>query len=354
MDAPDAARVFGERYVLGDRLTAGDTREVWQAHDDVVSRAVALKIFFGQDAADPVWQQAFRQRADRLVALSHPGIAKVYEHGESTDETWLAMAFDSGTLLPDRLGSSERLTSRDALDILGQTALALAAAHDAGVVHGNLSPAAVMLRDGAVSLIGFAVDGSATRDDDIDALGALASTMFDAVDTSTSAPAPDVRQFVTSLTDSTRAMKDRDAKEIGRTALALASSVGDIPRPVAGPTPPPERRAKHTGYGGAHDAAEKRMVRNRLIVLGTIVVVGGAALLRFVGEGAGDVTVPLITNLTIDQAKLKLTTDGLRSTDHCVLGTSSGGVVVRQSPAAGHSVKAGSVVTLTYTKDTCP
>lgn len=354
MDAPEGARIFGERYVLGDRLTAGESREVWQAHDDVVSRAVALKIFFGDDAANPAWQHTFRQRADRLVALSHPGIAKVYGHGESADETWLAMAFVPGTVLADRLGGSDSLSSHDALDILGQTALALAAAHDAAVVHGNLSPAAIMLRDGAVSLIGFTVDGAATRNDDINALGVLATTLFEAVDTSTSAPAPDVRQFVTSLTDPTRAAKDRDAKEIGRTALALAGAVGDLPRPVPEPTPPPDRLAQHVGYGGAHDEAEKRMVRNRLIVLGTIVVVGGAALLRFVGEGAGDVTVPLITNLTIDQAKLKLTTDGLRSTDHCLLGPSSGGVVVRQSPTAGHSVKAGSVVTLTYTKDTCP
>jgi hypothetical protein len=206
--------------------------------------------------------------------------------------------------------------------------------------------------DSAVSLIGFTVDSDGGRDADIDALGPLAAALFDAVDLSTAEPTPDVKRFMTSLSDSTRAAKERDAKEIGRTALALAAP-DDVPRPVR-TSMPTEPRPKHVGYGGAHDEAEKRMVRNRLIVLGTIVVVGGAALLRFVGEGAGDVTVPLVTNLRLDQAELKLTTDGMRSSEHCTLGASSGGVVVRQSPVAGRSVKAGSVVTLTYVQDTCP
>jgi hypothetical protein len=359
MDSPDAARIFGERYVLGDRLTAGATREVWQAHDDVVSRAVALKIFFGPDAASPDWQQTFRRRADRMVALSHPGIAKVYDHGESSDETWLAMAFVPGAPLADRLGGGEELSPQQALDTIGQTALALAAAHTAGIVHGNLSTASLLVRGGGVvSIIGFAVDGNASRDDDLDALVALTTTLLDTDAVSTSPHSSDVKQFMTSLHAPDRGARPRDASEIGRTALALATSLRGDDRPAAlAPSPAPSRasaRAEAIRFESSQAEAERKLVRNRLIVLGTIVVVGGAGLLRFVGEGAGDVTVPLVTNLTIDQAELKLTTDGMRSSEHCTLGRSSGDVVVRQSPAAGRSVKAGSVVTLTYTKDTCP
>jgi beta-lactam-binding protein with PASTA domain len=106
-------------------------------------------------------------------------------------------------------------------------------------------------------------------------------------------------------------------------------------------------------FGPTWDEAEKRQVRNRLIVLGTIVVVGGAALLRFVGEGAGDVTVPMVTNLRINQAELTLTKDGLRSNAQCQIGKDSGGVVVSQSPSSGHQIKAGSSVTLIVYKDSC-
>jgi hypothetical protein len=205
-----------------------------------------------------------------------------------------------------------------------------------------------------VSIIGFAVDGSATRDDDLDALVDLAATLLDTEPVSTSGHASDVKQFMTSLQAPERDARPRDASEIGRTALAVAARInGDAAPP---PPVPPQAEAPEpepTAYESEADA-QRKMVRNRLIVLSTIVVVGGAALLRFVGEGAGDVTVPLVTNLKIDQAELRLTTEGMRSSESCTIGTSSGGVVVRQSPAAGRSVKAGSVVTLTYAKDTCP
>src|SRR4051812_34759637 len=125
----ETARTFGDRYVLGDRITAGETREVWQAHDDIVSRQVALKIFFGPPAADPAWRERFRHDAGRLVALSHPGIAKVYDHDESADEAWLAMAFIAGRPLTELLADST-LDVPTALDIVGQTAFAVQAAHD--------------------------------------------------------------------------------------------------------------------------------------------------------------------------------------------------------------------------------
>ena len=90
-------RIFGERYVLGERLTAGETREVWRAHDDIVSRAGRAQDLLRSAGRRPgVAAARSVDDADRLVALSHPGIAKVYDHGESDDETWLAMAFVAG------------------------------------------------------------------------------------------------------------------------------------------------------------------------------------------------------------------------------------------------------------------
>ena len=153
-----------------------------------------------------------------------------------------------------------------------------------------------------------------------------------------------------------RASRPRDASEIGRTALALATSLrGDAHdhRRVRAATRAEDR---HGGrVGPSYDEADRKLVRNRLIVLGTIVVVGGAALLRFVGEGGGRRHRPDWSSAcTIDagRAEAHLTPgwpDGDRRT--AVVGADSGGTVV--SPVAGapvKQVKAGSSVTLTYTE----
>jgi serine/threonine protein kinase len=347
-DGQETARTFGERYVLSDRISAGETREVWRAHDDVVGRQVALKIFFGPPVADPQWRERFRHDARRLAALSHPGIAKIYEVDESDDEAWLAMAFIGGTTLAQRLTAAEPLPAATALDVIGQTGFALQAAHDVGIAHGAVSPAAVMVRsDGVTSLIGFAVGNPATRADDLRALGALARECLGATAVSTDDAAPDVEEFVDWVSNPDRPNPPHDAAEIGRTALALAATLarGSQTSPVP-PAPSPKPVAPPASVT-EHDEGARMQVRNRLIVLGTIVVVGGGALLRFVGEGGGDVTVPPVIGLSLSQAKLQLTGAGLRSEPNQSL---PGTTVVSELPAAGTHVKAGSTVVLTMSR----
>jgi tRNA A-37 threonylcarbamoyl transferase component Bud32 len=340
------ARMFGDRYVLGDRLTASESREVWRAHDDIVSRQVALKIFFGPSAADPVWREQFRHDADRLATLSHPGIATLYEHAESDDETWLAMAFVEGERLSDRLAEPAGLTPAVAIDVVGQAALAVSAAHDIGLAHGAMTPDSLLIRaGGSVALIGFAIGSAATRDGDLHALGGLLTRCLD-TDVATARP-PEVDEFVRWLTGRDRPEPAGSAAEIGRTALALATSLrGGHTTTVTPPRKPPPDADASPGY----DEADRKRVRNRLLVLGTIVVVGGAALLRFVGEGGGQVIVPNVVGLQVNAADLKLTYAGLVPKVTTAVGSDSGQTVVSESPSAGQEVKAGSRVTLTVSE----
>jgi hypothetical protein len=343
----EAPRIFGDRYVLGERISAGESREVWRAHDDVVSRQVALKIFFGPSAIDPTWRRHFRQDAKHLVGLSHPGIAKVYEHGESNDETWLAMALIDGEPLSQRLTSSP-LGAAEGLDVVGQTALAIKAAHDVGLAHGALTARNLLIRaNGVVSVIGFAVGSKATPAGDLRALGNLAQ---DCIGSGRSSP--EVSDFIDWLTNPERRKPPTDAAEIGRTALALAASLaGKHGTSVVPSAKAPSAMDDTPGAAPRYDEAERKMVRNRLITLGAIVVIGGGVLLRFVGEGGGDVTVPDVVGLPLDQAQITLTTDGLRDTQNVVTGpTDSGGTVAAESPIAGSRVKAGSTVTLTISE----
>jgi serine/threonine protein kinase len=345
------ARIFGGRYVLGDQLTAGDGREVWRAHDDIVSRSAALKIYFGPTAADPQWRERFRHDADRLATLSHPGIATLYEHDESDVETWLALAYVDGQTLTERLLAEPRLSAAEAFDVVGQTAMAVAAAHDVGLAHGALQPDSLLIRSGgSTALIGFALGAEATRADDLVALRELTWRCLDNEAGAVSTQPAEIDDFVKWLTGVGRGAPPDDAAEIGRTALALASSLRGGHTTTATPPAPRSAMTDTPGDPPRYDEAERKTVRNRLLVLGTIVVVGGAALLRFVGEGAGEVSVPNVVGLQIDQAKLKLTYAGLVPKVTTTVGTDSGGTVISESPLPGNEVKAGSKVTLTVSE----
>jgi tRNA A-37 threonylcarbamoyl transferase component Bud32 len=349
----ETARIYADRYVLGDQLTAGASREVWRAHDDLVSRAVVLKIFFGDQAKDPQWRARFGHGARRLAALSHPGIARLLDHGENGDETWLVTAYVEGVPLSHAVNAA---SAAELFDAAGQAALALRAAHDAGISHGALGPDAVMVRaDGSAALIGFEPATDASQADDLRALAALFTACATAA-RSTEALPPDVEGFVKSLSDAD-AGTSRDAGDIGRSALALATSLrGGPAMPTAtattGSALPP--RASWRRQETPEQEASRKQVRNRLIVLGTIVVVGGGALLRFVGKGGGDVTVPPVIGQPVNQAALALTRAGLREVEACAPGKDSGNTIVSQLPPAGQRVKAGSVVVVTVRAATCP
>jgi serine/threonine protein kinase len=340
-------RTFGDRYVLGERITAGESREVWRAHDDVVGRQVALKIFFGPAANDPTWRTAFRHDAQRLVALSHPGIAKAYEFGESDIEVWIAMAFFRATPLSGVIADDPPLAPADALDLIGQIAFALQAAHSAGVAHGALSPDNVLVReDGVAAVIGFALASGASRAADLAALGEVARDCLRGA-IGAEAPPTEVEAFAGWVTGTTGAKPPADAADIGRTALALAASLeGRSAAPIVPRRRPPPATDSRDPHHDA-DEASRRLVRNRLIALGAIVVLGGSALLYFV-QGGGEVTVPYVIGLPLNQAQIDLTSAGLRDAQVYTPATiGSGGTVVSETPPAGVRVKAGSLVTLT-------
>lgn len=356
MSGAQDATVVGGRYVLIERLAAGPDSTVWRAHDDVVNRPVVVKLFTAPRGTDPAWRAEFGPTADRLVALSHPGLAKVHEHGETADSCWLAMACADGDTLADRLATDPPMTASEVLDLIGQAALALGASHASGVAHGAVEPSNLLVAGGVVRVVGYSFASTATAEADVRALGELAR---DALDRSTpdadgggtNALSSDIADFLSWTAGTDRARPVAEATEVGRTALALSGGLAGrhTTSVVPGQTGPDgEAKKPQQPVETPYEEMQRKRVRNRLIALGAIVVIGGAILLRFVGQGGGDVTVPDVVGLPLDQAQITLTSAGLRDTQSVVAGgTDSGGTVAAESPAAGTRVKAGTTVTLT-------
>ncbi|MGY5883086.1 serine/threonine-protein kinase [Modestobacter lacusdianchii] len=150
------------RYEITAPIATGGMGEVWQARDRTLGRTVAVKVLKSEYTSDTSFLIRFRNEARHTAALSHPNIASVYDYGETTQEgqrlAYLIMEFVEGKPLVTILAERGRLTSEQALDVLGQAGDGLSAAHAAGMVHRDIKPGNLLVRpDGVVKLTDFGI-----------------------------------------------------------------------------------------------------------------------------------------------------------------------------------------------------
>jgi tRNA A-37 threonylcarbamoyl transferase component Bud32 len=162
-------KVLGNRYELRTLLAAGGMGQVWSAEDQLLGRPVAVKVLRSEFTGDEVFLARFRAEAQHAAALSHPNIAAVYDYGEepvgdTSDEhlAYLVMELVEGEALSVQLARAGKLSPDRTVDVLRQTAAALAAAHEAGVVHRDVKPGNVLVRrDGVIKITDFGIAWSA-------------------------------------------------------------------------------------------------------------------------------------------------------------------------------------------------
>jgi serine/threonine protein kinase len=143
------------RYEIRSRLGAGGMGEVYLARDTSLDRVVALKILPPEIAADQQRMQRFVQEAKSASSLNHPNILTIFEIGETNGAHFIATEFIDGVTLRKHT-AGHRLKLSEALDIAAQIAAALAAAHAVGIIHRDVKPENIMLRqDGYAKLLDF-------------------------------------------------------------------------------------------------------------------------------------------------------------------------------------------------------
>jgi hypothetical protein len=168
-------------YTLLAPLGAGGMGIVYRARDTRLDREVALKLLPTGAETDPRAVERFKREARAASALSHPNIVGVFEVGEAETGWFIAMELVHGSTLGAGRGTPWPIAR--AIDVLRQCALALAVAHDAGIVHRDIKPDNVMVRDdGYVKLLDFGLArlGLDKRNTDSSALsepGMLVGTM---------------------------------------------------------------------------------------------------------------------------------------------------------------------------------
>ncbi len=155
---PTAGVTFGGRYELSNRIAIGGMGEVWQATDLVIGRTVAIKILKDEYLGDPGFLERFRAEARHAALVNHEGIANVFDYGEEEGSAYLVMELVPGEALSTILEREHVLSTDRVLDIVAQTALALQAAHAAGLVHRDIKPGNLLITpDGRVKITDFGI-----------------------------------------------------------------------------------------------------------------------------------------------------------------------------------------------------
>ncbi|WP_437680233.1 serine/threonine-protein kinase [Sorangium sp. So ce131] len=140
------------RFLVGRLAGKGGMGEVFRAHDVGTGEPVALKILHARTGA-PEAVERFLREGRLLSELDHPGIASYVAHGQTEDgRPYLAIGWLTGQDLSERLARGPLRVS-ECVTLLEKAADALAFAHDRGVVHRDIKPGNLFLRDDRVDRV---------------------------------------------------------------------------------------------------------------------------------------------------------------------------------------------------------
>jgi tRNA A-37 threonylcarbamoyl transferase component Bud32 len=396
-----SSTVLSSRYRLDKLIGGGGMGEVWQAHDEVLDRDVAVKVIRSHLADSETVRARLRVEARLTGQLHHPGIVDVFDYGEHQTEEravpFVVMPLIDGQPLSRVLQAAGRLTPGETMAVVAQVADALHASHLAGIIHRDLKPGNILIaRNGRTMLVDFgiarAADGEpltetgallgtanylspehcagrpATPESDLYGLGVVAYACLTGTlpfhrgsDIATALahiqdPLPPmdqdipvaVRDLVTRLLEKDPADRPTDAHEVAVAARALATQLPSIaavtePAPLAPVAETPSR-----GTAAMSAPAAARRPARRTVTMGLAAVTALAAAVTVIGtRGPGDVKVPSVKGDSVSAASAELVDEQLRvRTKDIDAANRDVGDVVRQVPAAGTTVEQDSAVTI--------
>lgn len=247
-------------------------------------------------------------------AIKCAGIAEVVDFGELPDgRRYRVLERLEGESLDQRVLRGERLTPAEVVQVLGQVAEVLQAAHAWALPHGNLGPSTVFVFNGAVKLLDFGLaKQKPTVEGDLHALGALGFTLLTGVELGERAPPPVGAGVPDSLDRLLRELLEKRVKDAtaARRAFARATTLTDsVPAPLATPAP---RQAPWpaSAAGAARQAPSPPSAaaapRSRALLVGALalLLVGGGATALVLLRAPEAETVAAVEDegLTLDEA----------------------------------------------------
>jgi beta-lactam-binding protein with PASTA domain/serine/threonine protein kinase len=149
---PLVGQLLDRRYQITTRLARGGMATVYQAVDTRLTRTVAVKIMHIGLGDDAEFARKFDREARAAARLSHPCVVSVFDQGRDDSSTgggrpYIVMEFVEGQTLRDVINRDAPLLPLRSVELMDPVLAALAAAHEAGLVHRDVKPENVLISD---------------------------------------------------------------------------------------------------------------------------------------------------------------------------------------------------------------
>ncbi|MDH2428061.1 serine/threonine-protein kinase [Sphaerisporangium sp. TRM90804] len=154
--------VLTRRYRLVEQIASGGMSAIWRAFDQSLHRTVAIKVLDGRVGEDAGGRDLIRREARATARLIHPDAIEVYDYGETVTArgrlaAYVVMRLLDGRPLSERITEGGPLPWREAAVIGARVALVLAAAHQRGIVHRDVTAENVLLTPEGAKLLDFGI-----------------------------------------------------------------------------------------------------------------------------------------------------------------------------------------------------
>lgn len=144
-------------YIVLKEITAGGMGQIFRVQNCISKRIDAMKVLLPDLPKEAKADERFTREIEVLAKLDHPNITTLRTAGRIDDLIIMIMEYVDGVTLEKRMEDGP-LPLEEGLDYIGQTALALAYAHERGVVHRDIKPANIMITpEGKVKLMDFGI-----------------------------------------------------------------------------------------------------------------------------------------------------------------------------------------------------
>ncbi len=151
-------KMISDRYMIVTSLGEGGMADVYLAVDTILNREVAIKILRGELSSDPVTLLRFQREANAASKLDHPNVVDVYDVGESEGRHYIVMEYVRGRTLKQLISQRGALDKREAVDIMMQLTSAVQHAHENQIIHRDIKPQNVLVKDdGTVKITDFGI-----------------------------------------------------------------------------------------------------------------------------------------------------------------------------------------------------
>jgi eukaryotic-like serine/threonine-protein kinase len=149
-------RVLDGRYRVGPKIARGGMATVYEATDLRLDRTVAVKVMHEGLADDEEFVNRFQREARSAARLAHHNVVSVFDTGDDHGTLFLVMEYVPGLTMRDLIRKEAPMSPAKALAVIEPVLAALAAAHDAGILHRDVKPENVLLADdGRVKVADF-------------------------------------------------------------------------------------------------------------------------------------------------------------------------------------------------------